>query len=167
MLGVETIHISDEAMFLCKDKPQEYTALMYRIFATDKSLNELCIYQRYFKTIKRELNDSKLNELLIKFRQSPCPHSKTIRDYFREFDDKNCPTMARKLNELHDILDQDFKDFYSSLSSFSAKTIDSIYWPTEPAFKHKRKIKKSKKSKKSKKGKTRNKKSLKHRIFAR
>jgi len=170
MLGVETIHISDEAMFLCKDKPQEYTALMYRIFATDKSLNELCIYQRYFKTIKRELNDSKLNELLIKFRQSQCPfdHSKTIRDYFREFD-KNCPTMAIKLNELHDILNKDnkdilnkdFKDFYSSLSIFSAKTIDSIYWPTEPAFKHKRKIKKSKKSK------TRNKKSLKHRISAR
>ena len=84
----------------------------------------------------------------------------TIRDYFREFD-KNCPTMAIKLNELHDILDQDFKYFYSSLSSFSAKTIDSIYWPTEPAFKHKRKIKKSKKSK------TRNKKSLKHRISTR
>jgi len=165
MLGVETIHISDEAMFLCKDNPQEYTALMYRIFATDKSLNELCIYQRYFTTIKRELNDSKLEELLIKFRQSPCPfdHSKTIRDYFREFD-KNCPTMAIKLNELHDILDQDFKDFYSSLSSFSAKTIESIYYPTEPAFKHKRKIKKSKKSKKSK---TRNKKSLKHRISTR
>jgi len=167
MLGVETIHISDEAMFLCKDIHQEYTALMYRIFATDKSLNELCIYQRYFKTIERKLNDSKLNELLIKFRKSPCPFddSKTIRDYFREFD-KNCPTMAIKLNELHDILnkDQDFKDFYSfysSLSSFSAKTIDSIYWPTEPAFKHKRKSKKSKKSKKS------NKKSLKHRIFAR
>ena len=160
MLKVTTLYITDVAQFLCKDKDieYEYTALMYRIFATNKPLDELCIYQRYFKKIMRDSypNDNKLEELLIKFRQSPCPFDKsiTIRNYFREFD-KNCPTMAPQLNELYNILDKDkdFKDFYSFLSSFSALTKDSIYWPTEPAFKHKRKSKKSKKSK-TKKSKT-------------
>ena len=154
MLGVGKIHISDEAMFLCKDAPsKEYNALMYRIFATDKPLNDVCIYQRYFYHITREgdLSESALEKMLKNYRTR---YSTKFTDF-----DANCATRADELDLLYtETLSkyEEFETFYDSLSSFSALTKDSIYWPKDSA-KSRKKSKNAKSRNKSKNAKSRNK----------
>lgn len=131
MLRVKKIYISDVAHFLCKDAPpKEYNALMYRIFATDKPLNELCIYQKYFKTITRkgDLSEATLEKMLKNYRTR---YSKKFTDF-----DTNCAMRADELDFLYiETLskDDEFEKFYDSLSILSALTKDSIYWPKDSA----------------------------------
>jgi len=149
MLRVKKIYIGDVAHFLCKDAPsKEYNALMYRIFATHKPLNDVCIYQRYFYRITRkgDLSEAALEKMLKNYRTR---YSKKFTDF-----DANCATRADELDVLYiETLSKDekFEKFYDSLSSFSALTKDSIYWPKDkksksPAKKSKSPAKKSKKS---------------------
>ena len=141
MLNVKTICISDEAMFLCKDAPsKEYNALMYRIFATDKPLNDVCIYQRYFYRITREgdLSESALEKMLKNYRTR---YSKKFTDF-----DANCAIRADELDLLYTETDEEFEKLYDSLSSFSALTKDSIYWPKDKKSKSRKKSKNAKKS---------------------
>ena len=96
MLRVKKIYISDVAHFLCKDAPsKEYNALMYRIFATDKPLNDVCIYQRYFYHITREgdLSESALEKMLKNYRTR---YSTKFTDF-----DANCATRADELDLLY------------------------------------------------------------------
>jgi hypothetical protein len=146
MLRVKKIYISDVAHFLCKDTPpKEYNALMYRIFATDKPLNDVCIYQRYFYRITRkgDLSDASLEKMLKNYRTR---YSKKFTDF-----DANCAIRADELDLLYtETLSkyEEFEKLYDSLSSFSALTKDSIYWPKDSA-KSPKKSKNAKSRKKS------------------
>jgi hypothetical protein len=68
-------------------------------------------------------------------------YSKKFTDF-----DANCATRADELDVLYiDRLSKDekFDKFYDSLSSFSALTKDSIYWPKDKKSKSRNKSKKS------------------------
>ena len=148
MLRVKKIYIGDVAHFLCKDAPsKEYNALMYRIFATDKPLNDVCIYQRYFYRITREgdLSESALEKMLKNYRTR---YSTKFTDF-----DANCATRADELDLLYTETDEEFEKFYDSLSTFSALTKDSIYWPKDKKSKSRKKSKNAKSRKKSKNAK--------------
>lgn len=152
MLRVKKIYIGDVAHFLCKDAPsKEYNALMYRIFATDKPLNDVCIYQRYFYRITREgdLSESALEKMLKNYRTR---YSKKFTDF-----DANCETRADELDLLYIEIDEEFEKFYDSLSSFSALTKDSIYWTKDIAKSCNKKSKNAKSRNKLKNAKSRNK----------
>lgn len=155
MLRVKKIYISDVAHFLCKDAPsKEYNALMYRIFATDKPLNDVCIYQRYFYRITRKgsLSEAALEKILKNYRTK---YSTKFKDF-----DANCETRADELDLLYiETLSkyEEFEKLYDSLSSFSALTKDSIYWPKDIAKSCNKKSKNAKSRNKLKNAKSRNK----------
>jgi hypothetical protein len=162
MIGIDTIYMSDKATFSCQDG-EKYNSLLYRIFATVKPLHELCIYQKYFKHVTRDEMKSP-DEVLKKYREQeyqPIGSKKSIKiyDYFKDFKDtEECKTKALELKELGKTM-RDLRPFltlYNYLSSFSAQTTDSIYWPEAASvFKPKRRSVRTLK----KKSKSRNKRS--------
>ena len=135
MIDLELIKIKDVATFLCKDGKTEYSALLYRIFATNKPLNELSIYYKYFKKFNRSVTDEKLSELLDEYR---CMKYKDtiVSEYFKDFkDSEDCKEKALELQLF--LQDKKINDFCNFLGEFSANTTDSIYW-VKPHFKHKK-----------------------------
>ena len=131
MIQIDTFKISDDATVSCRNKDEiEYKALLYRLFATDTPLYDLSIYYKYFTKItlynKKGLD---LQKLVTKYRS-------VYASFPKDFMDKpDCPEKAELLKDLYHALlgvkefNNEFRDFYNALSSFSVKTKDSIYYP--------------------------------------
>jgi hypothetical protein len=130
MIQIETFDIFDNAIVTCKNKDKEdkdktkYRALLYRLFATNKPLDELSIYYKYFTEIRLDMNHLKFKKLLKEYR--------SVYKIPEDFMDKpDCSEKAKLLNELFDTLrtTPEFQTFYEILSHFSVETKDSIYYP--------------------------------------
>lgn len=134
MVKIEKFYITDHANVMCKNKDKEdkdkteYRALLYRLFATIKPLNELSIYYKYFTKITFYLNVDTLDleDLLVKYRL--LDHA-IPTDFM---DTQDCSENAKLLNELFKTWRRtkpEFQTFYNILSYFSVETKDSIYYP--------------------------------------
>jgi hypothetical protein len=135
MVKIEKFYITDHANVMCKNKDKEdkdkteYRALLYRLFATIKPLNEVSIYYKYFTKFRLDMNHLNvdtldLEDLLLKYRSD--------HDFHKNFmNEPDCSEKAKRLNELFDTLrtTPEFQTFYNILSYFSVETKDSIYYP--------------------------------------
>ena len=147
MLGIEKIKITDAASGRC-DNGIKYSLLNYRIFATDKPLNELSIYTKFYKKkftyIHDHFNKDILNKMLDKYREKS-----TVKAFERT--SPVCETEKNKISAIIEKLDQEeFDNFTEQVGEYIVENADSTYFEkVDSNFKSKSKSK-SKSKKKSK-----------------
>jgi len=132
---ISYIQIIDEARGVCKEddnRENDYHLILYRIFATDKTIEDISIYSKFYNYKRYPAFTEEDSKCLDKMR-SLFPRLKFL---------KECKKLADILKRIEVGLFRKFGDILTKIAISNVKNEDSIYFPRNPSpSKPKRRLK--------------------------